>query len=95
MIDILYSDEDITISLEYSEKLDIYFVHTKVSNWSLSRYKKYLFQFATILNDLKLIGIDKVYTIPPTDKIEKWQRVFGFTDSGYRPKGYKLMELST
>ena len=95
MIEIMFSDNDITISTEYIENVDMYIVHTKVSGWSLSKYKKYLSEFANVLNVLNERGITKVFTIPPTDHIEKWQRMFGFIDSGYRPKGYKLMEIST
>jgi hypothetical protein len=93
--EVMYSDDDIIISLEYLVNTNIYIVHTKVSKWSLSKYKKYVLEFANILNTLKLRGIEEVFTIPPTDKIEKWQRLFGFIDSGYRPKGYKLMVIKT
>ena len=95
MIEVLFEDEDIKISVEYIESVDIYIVHSKVSSWSLSKYKKYLGLFGTALNIMKSRGVEYLYTIPPTDHIEKWQRMFGFEDSGYRPKGWKLMRIKT
>lgn len=92
-MEILYTDEDITISLEHFEKNNMYFVHTKVINWSLSKYKKYLLIVGRELNKLKSRGIVEVYAVPPTEREEKWQMLFGFSDSGMRIKEHKIMRL--
>ena len=92
-MEILYTDEDITISLEYHENTKMYFVHTKVISWSLSKYKKYILIVGKELNKLEIRGIKQVFAIPPSEKEEKWQMLFGFSDTGMRIKEYKVMRL--
>jgi hypothetical protein len=93
-MEVLYSDDDITISLQYYEKTNMYFIHSKVNQWSLSKYKKYLLIFGGILNNLKDKNILTVYAIPPSEKEEKWESLFGFKDTGMKVQEFKLMGLS-
>jgi len=90
---ILYQDEDITILLQYVEEVNDYFMHTHVYSWSLSKYKKYLKVLGSILVELKKENITNVKAIPPTEQDEKWEKLFGFVDSGIRLGQYKVMEL--
>lgn len=92
-MEVLYSDEDIVISSEWSDKLNGFIVHTKVKNWSLSKYKKYLLLVGKELNKLREKGIVEIFAIPPTEKEEKWENLFGFKDSGFRLGKYKIMRL--
>lgn len=90
---VVYFDEDVKVSLEWVDVLNSYAIHTKVNEWSLSKYKKYLSVFAEILNTLEKEGVTKIYAIPPSEKEEKWEELFGFKDSGLRIGQYKIMEL--
>ena len=90
---ILHQDEDIVLKIEYVEAVDDYFLHTTVYSWSLSKAKKYIRGFGKILNELAVEGITNLKAIPPSEVEEKWQRFFGFTDSGIRVGTYKVLEL--
>ena len=93
MREVLYHDDDILLQIEYIPEINEYFLHTTVYHFSLSKAKKYIKGFGLILNKLKEQGITNLKAIPPSDKEEKWQRFFGFTDSLIRINGYKVMEL--
>lgn len=94
-MEIMYTDEDITISLEYYENLNMHFIHSNVTNWSLSKYKKFLLIFGTILNSFRERDIKTVFALPPSEKEEKWERLFGFSDTGQIINNkYKLMRLN-
>lgn len=92
---IVYSDEDITLSLQYVEQYNLYFIHSTISSWSLSKYKKYISVFSKVLNDLNKEGVEVLYAIPPSEKEEKWQKLFGFTETIHMIGKYKLMEIKT
>lgn len=88
----IYSDEDINISMEKFPLLPKgWLLHTKVNSWSISKYKKYLLIFGNLLNNIQ---DNKLYAIPPSEKEEKWQMLFGFKDSGLRVGSYKIMEFN-
>src|SRR4030042_5937416 len=89
----VYSDEDIILHLVYFTEQNLCFIHSEVKKWSLSKYKKYLLVFAEILNQLHKEGIDELFAIPPTEKEEKWQGLFGFVDTGHRIEGYTVMGI--
>ena len=89
----VYSDDDIVLNLVYFAEQKVCFIHSDVKKWSLSKYKKYLLIFAEILNQLHKEGIDELFAVPPTEKEEKWQGLFGFTDTGHKIDSYKVMGI--
>lgn len=93
-MEILYSDEDVDLSVEYLEETNSYFLHSTIRNWSLSKYKKYLKVLAVEMEKLKNIGAQRVYALPPTYREEKWETLFGFEDTGFVVGTSKLMVLN-
>jgi hypothetical protein len=91
-MEILYHDEDITVSIEFLYLIEGYLIHTKVRKWSLSKYKKYLNIYGYILNLLIDRGITRLFALPPSKKEQKWEELFGFKDTGTRINNYVLME---
>ena len=92
-MEILYSDEDIEITIELIGEDSTCFGHTLVKSWSLSKYKKYLKIFAIEKEKLRLRGITRVFALPPSEREEKWERLMGFIDTGFKVGPYKLMVL--
>ena len=89
----VYEDNDVIVKLEWFEELKAYTIHTEVHNWSLSKYKKYIHILGKILNNLKSEGHTKLYAIPPTEKEQKWEELFGFKETCMTYGNYKIMEL--
>jgi len=89
----VYDDKDVVVSLEWSEVMNSYFIHTDVKAWSLSKYRKFLGILGKLTTDLHARGFEYLYALPPTEKEEKWEELFGFEDSGERIGDYKLMRL--
>jgi len=94
MKEILYHDDDVLLIMEYVEEVDDYFLHTKVYNFSPSKAKKMIREFGKILVELSERGITNLKAIPPGPKEEKWQRFFGFVESGIVLGNVKVMELN-
>jgi hypothetical protein len=91
---VLYIDSDVEVYITWIEELQGINIHSTVRTWSLSKYKKYISVLSIILLDFKSKGIKKVYAVPPTEKEEKWEALFGFKDSGLRTIcKHKIMEL--
>ena len=90
-MEILYKDEDAELYIEWCETLNGYLLHTTIHKWSLSKYKKYLIILGREINKIKE---KEVFAIPLTEQDEKWERLFGFKDTGMRVYNYKIMRLS-
>lgn len=91
---LLYKDEDIEVFMEWYPMLEAWGIHTTVHNFSKDKLKHWRKLFQEFLEHMKEKGITKFVAIPPSEKEEKWQRLFGFKDSGlYLANYYKVMEL--
>lgn len=90
----LYSDEDIDVLAEIDDVFtNGVFIHTNVKNFSVSKMKKFYKIWDGILNQLRAEGWIHVYAVPPGPQEEKWERMFGFKDTGIEVSCYKLMIL--
>ena len=91
---VLCSDEDIEVFAEKSAEITSgVFIHTNVKNFSLSKYKGFMVIWGKLLIQLKAEGWRHLYAVPPGPAEEKWERMFGFKDSGLQVSDYKLMIL--
>lgn len=93
MREILYHGEEGILEIEYIEEVDDYFLHTRIYKFSPSIAKKMIKIFGNILVELSNQGITNLKAIPPGPKEEKWQRFFGFIESGIVLGNVKVMEL--
>lgn len=92
---LLYKDDDIEVTMEWYPTLEAWGLHTKVKNFSPNKLKKWKKLFAEFLTYMNKQGINKFIAIPPTEKEEKWQKLFGFKDTRKTFVGCKIMEYST
>lgn len=89
-----YTDDDIDVLVELDDVFtDGVFIHTNVKNFSVSRMKKFYKVWDGIVERLRLEGWKHAYAIPPSSKEEKWEKMFGFKDTGIEVSCYKLMIL--
>ncbi len=90
---ILYQDEDILVTAENEEDIiDGIFIHTKIDSISVSKLKKLKKVWNLLTEQLYSIGVNYIYATPLEEQDEKWERVFGFKDTGLRLEEYKLMK---
>lgn len=91
---LLHEDENIAVWMEWYPMFDAWGLHTEVRKFSKDKLKQWRQMFQEFLNHMKTKGITKFIAIPPTEKEEKWQRLFGFVDSGFRLNTtIKVLEL--
>lgn len=91
---VLYQDEDILVTAENEEDIiDGIFIHTKIDSITPSRLRRFKNIWKELIEALNSAGIKNIYATPLEIKDEKWERVFGFKDTGLRLEGYKLMKL--
>lgn len=90
MREIIKVYEDQECWLGYSTEENLYFLHTEVYSWSLSKYKKYL---GILSNVLKQIPAKKVYSLCQNEKTKKFNALFGFTYLGSW-NNHSIMELN-
>lgn len=91
---ILYSDDTIDVMDEEYYDLDgSVFLHTNVKKFSLSTYKMFKkLIWPSICDLLRIQGYHTVFCVPPGEKEEKWERMFGFKHfSDQYINGHKLM----
>jgi hypothetical protein len=81
-IEILYQEESGFVGLSWSKELDSYLMHTDVTIWSVSEYKRYIEIFGKILDGLYQRGIKEVYGVCDTQKELKFNELFGFKYTG-------------
>lgn len=83
-MEILYKEDSGFLGLSYSKELEAYIMHTDISYWSLSEYKRYLDIFSNVLNNLYERGIKEVYGLCDTEKELKFNELFGFRYTGLK-----------
>ncbi len=83
-MEILYKEDSGFLGLSYSKELEAYVMHTDITYWSLSEYKRYLDIFSIILNNLYERGITEVYGLCDTEKELKFNELFGFKYTGLK-----------
>lgn len=91
---LLYYDPDITVSMEWYPMLDAWGIHTEVRNFSKDKLRHWRVLFAEFLEHMAQKGITRFIAVPPSEKEAKWQRLFGFKDSGLTLVDWKVMELN-
>ena len=79
----LYVEEQGFIGISFSEDLNNYVLHVTLKNWSLSEYKRYKKIFGVIKEELKKLT-PVVFSLCKTDKELKFNKVFGFKDTGLK-----------
>lgn len=77
---ILYKDHSGWVGLSEMDGYPI--IHTEITQWSVSAYKRYLLIFGKILNQLKESGISRVYSFARSEKTKKFNELFGFSYTG-------------
>jgi hypothetical protein len=81
---ILYKEEgNGFLGLSRDEVLDIFVMHVDLHIWSTSEYKRYLVIFRNVLKLLREVGITEVYSFCDSKKEKKFNRLFGFVDTGF------------
>lgn len=70
------------LGVSYEPTLKGWCMHTEITDWSLSHYKKYLNVLANALITLKNRGIVEVFALCDTEKEVKFDLLFGFKDTG-------------
>lgn len=80
---ILYKEEgNGFLGLTFDSALNIYVMHVDLVVWSVSDYKRYLIIFGNVLNLLREVGIDEVYSFCDSPKEVKFNKLFGFVETG-------------
>ena len=83
MMRVLYKEEgNGFLGLSRDEALDIFVMHVDLKIWSVSEYKRYLIVFGNVLNLLREVGITEVYSFCDSEKEVKFNKLFGFVDTG-------------
>lgn len=83
-MEILYKEGSGFVGLSFSKEMDAYVMHTDITKWTLSEYKRYITIFSEILNGLYDRGITEVYGICDTQKEMKFNELFGFHYTGLK-----------
>lgn len=81
-MEILYKEDSGFVGLSYSDELEQYVMHTDVTIWTPSEFKRYIVIFGKILDSLYERGIKEVYGICDTEKELKFNELFGFKYTG-------------
>jgi hypothetical protein len=83
-LEILYKEEGAFLGLSFSEELNSWVMHTDITSWSHSEFRRYLNIFNIVLDNLFERGITSVYGICDTEKELKFNTLFGFRYTGLR-----------
>lgn len=59
-------------------------MHVDLIVWSVKDYKRYLIIFGNVLNFLREIGITEVYSFCDSEKDIKFNKLFGFVETGFK-----------
>ena len=78
---ILYEEEQGFVGLSYESNLQVYLMHVDLYKWTPSEFKRYLKIFDVIKKHVKTIT-PEVYSICDTEKEFKFNKMFGFEDTG-------------
>jgi hypothetical protein len=77
-----YEEGNGFLGISLDKDLDIFILHVDLKQWSVSEYKRYLNIFSFYLNVLKEVGIDEVFSLCDSDKEVKFNKLFGFKETG-------------
>jgi hypothetical protein len=93
----LISTEDGTLYIEnhISDMLSGVFIHWSIDKWSVSKVKYYKDLWHNFIAQRLECKFGSIYAIPPSQKEEKLIRMFGFTDTGLRMRGNKLLKYAS
>jgi hypothetical protein len=78
---------DYFLGLSYEPTLQGWCLHTEITHWSLSQYKRYLKILSDALEVLRSRGIVEVFALCDTEKEVKFDSLFGFRDTGLKATG--------
>lgn len=70
------------VGLSYYGDLKIHVMHIELKSWSVSEYKRYLKIWKILRKSLKKVGINEVFSFCDSDKEMKFNKIFGFKDTG-------------
>ena len=80
---VLYQEEgNGFLGISLNKELDVFILHVDLISWSVAEYKRYIKIFSFYLNVLKESGIKEVYSLCDSDKEVKFNKLFGFEDTG-------------
>jgi len=77
----IYREGESFIGLSYNHEIQGYIMHVAVKDWSLSEYKRYKKIFELIKRTLSKVT-PVVYSLCITQKHLKFNKMFGFKDTG-------------
>jgi hypothetical protein len=83
-MEILYKEPGAFLGLSFSKELNSYVLHTDITSWSPSEFRRYLKIFEKALDTLFDRGITSVYGLCDTEKELKFNQMFGFVFSGFK-----------
>jgi hypothetical protein len=78
-----YEEGNGFLGISLDRDLDIFILHVDLVSWSVSEYKRYLNIFRFYLGILKEVGIDEVYSMCDSEKEVKFNKLFGFQETGF------------
>lgn len=81
-IEILYQEPTGFVGLSWSKEMNCYVMHTQITVWSTSEYKRYIEIFGRVLDGLYKRGIKEVYGLCGSHKKLKFNELFGFKYTG-------------
>jgi len=92
---VIYKEEDNGfVGLSYEPFLQKTIMHLEFKKWSVQECKRYKQIWKIILKCLKDKGFTEIYSLCDSEKEAKFNRFFGFKDTGYlaqTDKGTKLL----
>jgi FPC/CPF motif-containing protein YcgG len=77
----VYREGDSFVGISYNQELKGYIMHVALYDWSLSEYKRYKEIFKLIKKSLSRLT-PEVYSLCVTQKHLKFNKMFGFKDTG-------------